>query len=279
MDRPSGPGRTITVPAQAHSPWTNTRLTGRSTPSPVPGSMPGYMNSSKLPLSASGSGSGSGSDSSLRKGSFGSWSTHRQIKYGRGKYADVELMPQPSEDPEDPLVRFALFPVLDSTMAPHLHGIPSQNWPGWRKDLNLLSLLVMVGLVGGMKTTFLATNAVMADRYDVSYAAIAALTGAPLILSSASGLVGSVAARLWGRRPVYLAATLVTFIGCIWNTTAHSSYGSCMGARLLQGLGWGVFDVLVMASIQDTYFVSPLIRTYLNSPINTICRNTNATSA
>lgn len=28
-----------------------------------------------------------------------------RIKYGRGKYANIELIPQPSDDPEDPLVR------------------------------------------------------------------------------------------------------------------------------------------------------------------------------
>ena len=31
-------------------------------------------------------------------------STTRTIKYGRGKYSGVELVPQPSDDPEDPLV-------------------------------------------------------------------------------------------------------------------------------------------------------------------------------
>lgn len=29
----------------------------------------------------------------------------RKIKYGQGKYASVELVPQPSDDLEDPLVR------------------------------------------------------------------------------------------------------------------------------------------------------------------------------
>lgn len=114
----------------------------------------------------------------------------------------------------------------------------------------------MVGLVGGMKTAFLATNATIAVQYNVSYTAVTALTGVPLIVSAISGLVGSVAAKAWGRRPVYLAATLATLIGCIWSARTQSSYGSCMGARVVQGLGWGVFDTLVLTSIQDTYFVS-----------------------
>lgn len=30
----------------------------------------------------------------------------KSIKYGRGKYSHVELVPQPSDDPDDPLVRY-----------------------------------------------------------------------------------------------------------------------------------------------------------------------------
>lgn len=37
---------------------------------------------------------------------------------------------------------------------------------------------------------------------------------------------------------------------------AGDNYGSCLGSRIFQGLGWGAFDVLVNSSIQDTYFVS-----------------------
>jgi hypothetical protein len=37
-----------------------------------------------------------------------SWSSvstsRRPIKYGKGKFSHVELVPQPSDDPDDPLV-------------------------------------------------------------------------------------------------------------------------------------------------------------------------------
>ncbi|OAA60828.1 Major facilitator superfamily domain, general substrate transporter [Cordyceps fumosorosea ARSEF 2679] len=191
--------------------------------------MPGFVNSSSsftLPVSAS---------YHTRKPSLGSWSTtHKSvgIKYGRGKYADVELMPQPSDDPDDPL-----------------------NWPRWRKDLNLAALLSVVALAGALKTVFLTTAAVAAERYRTSsYLAVAALTGVPLMLSALTGTAACVAARVWGRRPVYMLATGALFVGSVWNATAVDSYGSCMGARVVQGLAWGVFDTLVMTSIQDTYF-------------------------
>ncbi|KAF5123453.1 putative MFS-type transporter [Metarhizium anisopliae] len=155
----------------------------------------------------------------------------KPIKYGRGKYAHVELVPQPSDDPDDPL-----------------------NWPRWRKDLNLFSLLVMVGLIGGMKTVFITTAGSLATHYRVSNMAIGALTAGPLMVSTLTSLVGSIVAKLYGKRPVYLISTLFLFLGTIWNMTAGDNYGSCLGARVFQGLGWGSFETLVMGSIQDTYF-------------------------
>lgn len=169
---------------------------------------------------------------SSRSLSFGSISSHHKaIKYGKGKHSDVELIPQPSDDSDDPL-----------------------NWPRWRKDLNLVSLFMTVGLVGSMKTAFVATSGVMAAQYRVSYTAVAALTAVPVMLSALTGLASLVAAKLWGKRPVYLASAVPLLVGSIWNAAAGDSYGSCMGARISQGLGWGAFDTLVMATIQDTYF-------------------------
>lgn len=158
----------------------------------------------------------------------------KNIKFGRGKNSKVELIPQPSDDPDDPL-----------------------NWPRWRKDLNVVSLLMMVGLIGGMKTAFVTTNGAMTADFRVSYTAVAALTAVPLMLSSFTGTLCLIASKVVGKRPLYLGSFLLIFIGSIWNMTAHDSYGSCMGARVFQGLGWGAFDTLVIGSIQDTYFVRP----------------------
>ncbi|KND92939.1 hypothetical protein TOPH_02445 [Tolypocladium ophioglossoides CBS 100239] len=83
------------------------------------------------------------------------------------------------------------------------------------------------------------------------------LTAVPIMLSTVAGVVSSVSAKFWGKRPLYLASAVLLIISSIWNMMTGDSYGSCMGARVFQGLGWGAFDTLVMGSIQDTYFVSP----------------------
>ncbi|KAG5932091.1 hypothetical protein E4U53_001491 [Claviceps sorghi] len=153
------------------------------------------------------------------------------IKYGSGKHAGIELVPQPSDDFNDPL-----------------------NWPRWRKNLNFVSLLVMVGLVGSTKTAFIPIAASLSSHYRVSNTSIAALTAVPLMVSAITGMISSIVARIWGKRPVYLTAASVLFVGTMWNMTAGDNYGYCLGSRIFQGLGWGAFDVLVNGSVQDTYF-------------------------
>ncbi|PFH60993.1 hypothetical protein XA68_18466 [Ophiocordyceps unilateralis] len=149
------------------------------------------------------------------------------VKYGSGRDADVELIPQPSDAPDDPL-----------------------NWPLWRKHLNLASLLVSVVLVGGMKTALLPTAGSRHGQVSV-----AALTSVPLALAAVGGIGSCVAAKRLGKRPLYLASAVVALIGCVWSAaTADDGFASSVGARVLQGLGWGAFDTLLLGSIQDTYF-------------------------
>lgn len=158
-------------------------------------------------------------------------SSRRPIKYGQGKYRSIELVPQPSDDPDDPL-----------------------NWSTWKKELNFGSLLLMVAITGVLKTIFLSVNAQLAGAYEVSYTSVAALTGVPLILSAVTAFASLVASRVCGKRPLYLASLLLVFIGTVWNTNVATSYSQCMAARIFQGFGWGAFDALVLGSIQDTYF-------------------------
>ncbi|ORY58121.1 major facilitator superfamily domain-containing protein [Pseudomassariella vexata] len=168
---------------------------------------------------------------STKRLSFSKLSSERTIKYGSGKHAHVELVPQPSEDATDPL-----------------------NWPMWRKNLNFVALLYMVALVGVMKTIFISVNSTIAVTNNVSYTAVAALTAVPLMVSALAGVMSSIFAKVYGKRPMYLASTTLIFIGAVWNTSVMSSFGQNMAARVFQGLGWGAFDTLVLASLQDTFF-------------------------
>ncbi|KAI0161832.1 hypothetical protein GGR52DRAFT_576129 [Hypoxylon sp. FL1284] len=163
--------------------------------------------------------------------SYASAGSQRTIKYGTGRHANVELSPQPSEDPADPL-----------------------NWPLWKKHLNLGGLLLMAALVGAMKTAYVSVNSAVAVDGDVSYSAVVALTGVPLMLAAATGMASLIVARIWGKRPVYLVSTALVLVGMAWNAHVRGKLAENMAARVFQGLGWGAFDTLVLGSIQDTYF-------------------------
>ncbi|KAK0391320.1 hypothetical protein NLU13_0821 [Sarocladium strictum] len=219
---PTTPKSTVQSPRSIHKPAAARLSTDRPPAVPEKDYAPSSSASSIRPMTKSTNRLSFSTMNSMRK---------RHIKFGTGKHAKVELIPQPSDDPDDPL-----------------------NWPRWRKDLNVVSLLMVVGLIGGMKTAFVTTNGVMTADFRVSYTAVAALTAVPLMLSSFTGTLCLIASKFVGKRPLYLGSFLFIFIGSIWNMTAHENYGSCMGARVFQGLGWGAFDTLVIGSIQDTYF-------------------------
>ncbi|KLU82285.1 hypothetical protein MAPG_01359, partial [Magnaporthiopsis poae ATCC 64411] len=169
--------------------------------------------------------------SSTKRLSFSSVDTSkRPIKFGKGKYANVELVPQPSDDADDPL-----------------------NWPMWKKDSNFGALLMSVALAGVMKTALVPVNVQLEQSFNRSYTTIAALTGVPLLLGAVSGMAALIAARLWGKRPLYIAGMLAMFLGSIINAAAQD-FGAAMAARVFQGIGWGVFDSLVLGTIHDVYF-------------------------
>ncbi|KAI3332396.1 hypothetical protein HD806DRAFT_193715 [Xylariaceae sp. AK1471] len=168
---------------------------------------------------------------STKRLSFTSIDPKRKLKYGTGKHAMVELSPQPSEDPNDPL-----------------------NWPLWKKNLNFVALLSMVAIVGAMKTALVSVNGVLAQQEGVAYTAAVALTAVPLMISALAGMASTILAKVWGKRPVYLVSTILVFIGSAWNINTRGKFAQNMAARIFQGLGWGAFDTLVLGSILDTFF-------------------------
>lgn len=118
----------------------------------------------------------------------------------------------------------------------------------------------MVVLVGVMKTAFISTHGAVAMNYNKSYTAAVSFTGVPLILSAFTGALSLVVSRIWGKRPIYLASTVLVFVGVMLNTNSLGSFSQHMAGRVLQGLGWGAFETLVLSSVQETYFVrGPLL--------------------
>ncbi|KAK4946042.1 hypothetical protein LTR10_014844 [Elasticomyces elasticus] len=154
------------------------------------------------------------------------------LKHGTGRYGHIVLVPQPTDDPDDPL-----------------------NWPLWRKDLCLFSValgsLCFTAVLVPMLSP--ATYA-LSIELNTSITAIAQLTGNCLLCVGAFGPFVSAMSRLWGKRPQFLLASLLGILGTIVGECANS-YKTLLAGRLLQGLSVAAYESLIVALMGDMYFV------------------------
>ncbi|KAK6387666.1 hypothetical protein LTS17_000935 [Exophiala oligosperma] len=144
----------------------------------------------------------------------------RILKKGTGRNSHVVLVPQPSDDPNDPL-----------------------NWPLWMRDCLLVIMMwcviVTVPLITDLKINFT----------QFSY-----LAGYCLLITGAIGPFMAAGTRKYGKRPGLLFSMICAFAGSIW-AAAATSYSSMLGARMVQGLSMAYFESVVYAFIGDLYFV------------------------
>lgn len=80
-------------------------------------------------------------------------------KRGRGRHAGLVLVPQPSNDPNDPL-----------------------NWPQWRKELSLFILMVITVIVGCVWIMLAPGQGVLAEEFNVSLTEVSKSTGAHILV-------------------------------------------------------------------------------------------------
>ena len=106
---------------------------------------------------------------------------------------------------------------------------------------------------------FVTVHSDVALSNGVSYTAAVALTGVPLCVSALAGMLSLVIAKVYGKRPIYLASTFFMFVGAMWGMYVMNSFSQNMASRVFKGIGWGAFDTLVLGSLQDTFFVSCIL--------------------
>jgi MFS family permease len=92
------------------------------------------------------------------------------------------------------------------------------------------------------------------EEFNIDFTEIAKLTGYQLLAVACAGPLVVVLARVWGKRPVFVASAWITIIGVIVAAAAQS-YETLLAARILQGLGAACFEGIVTPFIGDMYFV------------------------
>ncbi|KAE8446563.1 hypothetical protein EG329_011895 [Mollisiaceae sp. DMI_Dod_QoI] len=155
------------------------------------------------------------------------------LKRGRGKNADIILVPQPSDSPNDPL-----------------------NWPQWKKNMTFLSICLSVSMGAALGPVLSPVTGIIAMQFHVSIGKAALPGGYPLMSCALGAFIIQAWAPILGKRSAYIASTLVLFTGTIWCAQVRApDFNGLLAARTYQGFGVGAYESIVISTIGDLFFV------------------------
>lgn len=160
----------------------------------------------------------------------------------------IILVPQPSNDPNDPLVG----PSRERGAT--VLTITSQNWPLWKRDVIMIVLSVTSVFATSLGPILAANTLTLSLVFSIEFTKIALLTGYFLLGVGVAGILAVPSARIWGKRHLFILGTAL-LIGCSTWGGASRSYSSLLWARIFQGVGTAPFEALVNATVGDLYFV------------------------
>ncbi|KAJ9149442.1 MFS general substrate transporter [Pleurostoma richardsiae] len=156
----------------------------------------------------------------------------QHLKKSTHRGETIILVPQPSDDPNDPL-----------------------NWPLWRRDaIMLLYAYCTILVVGGIGPVLSSLALELSLLFNVSLTKISLLTGYSLCATGASGLIVSAVSHKYGRRLPLVCSMSLALAGTVWGGCANS-YNSLLGARILQGLSVATFESVIFSVVGDLYYV------------------------
>lgn len=143
----------------------------------------------------------------------------------------IILEPQPEESMNDPL-----------------------NWPTLRRDAALLSLGFYCMLGGGMTPILAAGFNNVATTFGVSEPRVALTTGLYMLGLGCGSVIFSPTAILFGKRPVYLFASILFVISAVW-CALSPNYPSLVVARVFMGIAVSPVECLPSATIAEIFFL------------------------
>ncbi|KAE8376820.1 MFS transporter [Aspergillus bertholletiae] len=154
------------------------------------------------------------------------------LKYDRSGTVPILLVPQPSDDPNDPL-----------------------NWPLWKRDITLLALSFVAVLCATTSSIMAANTVTISLHFKKSFTSVALLTGYHLCGVGVAGILIVPTARVWGKRHLFLLGNILMVLSCGWAGGSANSYTSLVWARIFQGVALAPFEALVNACVGDLYYV------------------------
>lgn len=144
---------------------------------------------------------------------------------------------------EPPDVRERLIIVADN-----------MQWPLWKKDMILLITSVSASVVGAYGPMLGPGFVEIASGFGITVSTLAQSTAWLILTLGLCVFFMNPLAKIYGKRPTYIFASVVLFVVSVWGAVADS-YGSFLGSRILGAFGMAPYEVLVQATIADLYFV------------------------
>ncbi|PSK53758.1 MFS transporter-like protein 30 [Elsinoe australis] len=158
--------------------------------------------------------------------------TTSNLKHASGKSGNIILIPQPSNDPNDPL-----------------------NWSQTKK----LTCMLIVGfgscVYGATIPPLLnAGTVVIAMDLGVSIPAVIQASGYQVLVVAGSATIVNAISRKFGKRPVFLASCIFGLVGSAVGS-ASQNYSQLLTARIIQGFSCTAYESLLLAIVGDLFFL------------------------
>ncbi|KUJ17693.1 MFS general substrate transporter [Mollisia scopiformis] len=151
------------------------------------------------------------------------------LKRGTGKNADIILVPQPSDSPNDPL-----------------------NWPQWKKNMTFLSICLSVSMGSALGPLLSPVTGVIAEEFKVSISKAAQPGGYPLMSCALGALILQAWAPIFGKRSAFLVSTMILFTSTIWSAKVKApNFNGLIAARTFYGFGVGAYESLTIPATGD----------------------------
>ncbi|KAI0012990.1 putative MFS transporter [Xylariaceae sp. FL0662B] len=150
---------------------------------------------------------------------------------GDSTAAELVLIPQPTDNPEDPL-----------------------NWSRTWKGIVILNQFVFVFVSIMTPLSISPMTQIFQEEFHKTLPEVNMLFGAAAITLGFANLLVVPAANVFGRRPVILICGLICILANIWQGLV-TSYPSFIGARVVLGLGAAANETIMPMVIADLLFL------------------------
>ena len=153
-----------------------------------------------------------------------------RAKHGSGGEHDILLVPEPSQDPDDPL-----------------------NWSPKRKALSTATLSIYTTVIAMGTAVTYAIIVPMSKATELSVNDLNAGFGYVFLLAGWGGLIWQPLALQYGKRPVYLLSLLAHTAVMIWAPYTTTN-GQWIANKIIQGFFGAPVSSLGEISVADVYF-------------------------